>query len=299
MEDFELLRDYATRRSEEAFATVVGRYVNLVYSAARRQVGDAHLAEEITQGVFIILAKKASSLREGVILSGWLLRTARYTAANALRRERSREHYEQKAMLTTSYETESDQAWARIGPALDEAMARLSTSERDAVALRFFEQKSFREIAATLGITDANAQKRVSRAMEKLRSILGRRGAAVPVAIMAAAIAVHSVEAVPAGLALRVTATVSKGVASSSAVGLLVESTLNLWRWTRLKAALAGVAVVALLLITGGMIVNRTDRPTPGLASGTVKPVVVTATPSTSPAVTKLSQPGRNGPSLL
>src|SRR3954452_8442708 len=160
MNDLELLRDYATRQSEEAFATVVNRYINLVFSAARRQVGDANLAEEVTQGVFIILAKKASSLRDGVVLSGWLLRTTRYTAANALRREKSREHYEQKAMLTSAYESESDQAWTRIGPALDEAMARLSTAERDAVALRFFEEKSFHEIAIVLGITAANAQKR-------------------------------------------------------------------------------------------------------------------------------------------
>ena len=299
MNDLELLRDYATQRSEEAFATVVNRYINLVYSAAHRQVGDAHLAEEITQGVFIILSKKASSLREGVILSGWLLRTTRYTAANALRRERSRQHYEQKAMLTNAYESESDQAWTRIGPALDEALARLSTGERDAVALRFFEQKSFREIATVLGITDANAQKRVSRAMEKLRSILGRRGIVAPATTMAAAIAVHSVQAVPAGLAVRVAATVSKGIVSTSAVGLLVESTLNLWKWTRLKAVLGGAAAVALLLITGGVIANRNDPPPTAAAPSPIKPLVVTATPSSSPAVAKLSQPGRNGPSLL
>lgn len=81
-DDIELLRRYACAGSEEAFATLVSRHINLVYSVALRYVGNPHQAEEISQAVFMILAKKASSLRPGVVLSGWLYHTARLTAAN-------------------------------------------------------------------------------------------------------------------------------------------------------------------------------------------------------------------------
>ena len=108
-DDLALLQEYARSNSEEAFATLVSRYVNLVYSVALRQVRDAHLAEEITQAVFIILARKADSLGDKTILPGWLCRTARYASANALTIQRRRQHREQEAyMQSTSNEAESD-----------------------------------------------------------------------------------------------------------------------------------------------------------------------------------------------
>jgi len=261
MTDLELLRDYGTRRSEEAFETLVNRYINLVYSAAHRQIRDAHLAEEITQSVFLVLARKARSLKDNVVLSGWLLRTARYTAANAIRHQRSREQREQKAMETSAYQSESDQAWTEIGPQLDDAMARLSKAERDAIALRFFEQKSFREVAAALQISDANAQKRVSRAMEKLRRILLRRGPVAAEATIATAIAVYSVQSAPGGLAQRVLASVSKRLAAGTLLTALVEHTMQAFRFARLKTVAVGAAVIALVAVTALVLVSSSaDR---------------------------------------
>src|SRR5215472_1099195 len=172
--DIELLRQYAEQNSEAAFSELVTRYVNLVYSAAARKTGNLHAAEEITQAVFIILAKRAGSLREGTILSGWLYQTARLTAANYLRNEIRRGQREQEAYMQ-SLSNETD-AWPEIAPLLEDAMGLLNEKERNAIVLRFFEGKSFQEVGAAFGVTENAAKKRVIRGLEKLRKFCSRRG---------------------------------------------------------------------------------------------------------------------------
>src|SRR3989442_3880115 len=135
MDDLELLHEYAASQSEQAFATLVGRHVNLVYSAALRQVRDPHLAEEVTQTVFIRLARKAGTIRGGVILSGWLFRTTRFVASEVVRMENRRRHREQNAMETL-LESQGEAPWAQIAPSPDEAMAGLNAADRDALLLR-------------------------------------------------------------------------------------------------------------------------------------------------------------------
>ncbi len=177
-DDMELVRDYARRGSEEAFATLVSRHVNLVYSVALHQLRDTHLAEEVTQAAFIILARKAGSLDSKTILSAWLCRTAQYCAADALRSQRRRQIREQEAyMQSTLNETEPDSAaWQDIAPLLNVAMAGLGEKNHSALVLRYFEGKDWKQVGAELGIDQRTAQTRARRALEKLRKFFVKRG---------------------------------------------------------------------------------------------------------------------------
>src|ERR1017187_544583 len=186
LDDIALLKEYAEIGSEAAFTALVGRHVNLVYSAALRSVGNAHAAQEIAQAVFIILARKAKSLDDRTILSGWLYQTARLTAANYLRGEIRRQNREQEAyMQAILNEPESDpsrrsgaeaEGWRQIAPLLDAAMGRLGEKDRNAIVLRFFENKNLSEVGAALGASEDAAKMRVNRALEKLRKIFSKRG---------------------------------------------------------------------------------------------------------------------------
>ena len=150
MDDIELLRRYSADGSEAAFAAVVLRHVNLVYSVALRHVGNPHQAEEITQAVFVILARKAHSLRKGTLLPGWLHKTAWFVADNFRKTEFRRKNREQEAyMQSLLHEPESD-AWAQMAPLLDTALASLGDKDRNAVVLRFFTGKKLGEVAAAM-----------------------------------------------------------------------------------------------------------------------------------------------------
>jgi RNA polymerase sigma factor (sigma-70 family) len=161
LDDIALLHEYVERDSEEAFAALVTRHVNKIYSVALRHTGNPHSAEEITQAVFVILAKKSRHLGKRVILSGWLYQTARLTAVTFIRCGIRRARREQEAyMQTVLNENESD-AWMHIAPLLDAAMAGLNETDRHSVVLRFFDGKSLREVGAALGANEDAAQKRV------------------------------------------------------------------------------------------------------------------------------------------
>ena len=228
--DIELLRDYLRQGSETAFAALVQRHVNLVYSVALRHVGIAAHAEEITQAVFIILARKSASLRPDTILEGWLHETTRLTALSFLRRERRRQFREQEAyMQSTLQETNDVLTWNQLAPLLDEAVSRLGKKDRDAVMLRFFKDKNLREVAAALNVNEAAAQRRVHRAVEKLRGFFTKRGVVLPAAVLTTAISANSVQAAPAMLAKAVTATaIAKGATASASTLTLIKGALKI-----------------------------------------------------------------------
>ena len=249
LDDHELLAEFARTESEAAFAALVARYVNLVYSAALRFTGNPHHAEEISQAVFIIFARKAGKLSPRAVLSGWLYQTARLTAANFMKGEIRRQHREQEAYMQSILTEPDAAAWQQLAPHLDEAMGRLGETDRDAIVLRFFENKTAREVGAALKLTEAATHKRVNRALEKLRKIFSKRGVTLSGAIIAGAVSVNSVQAAPAGLAATISTTAVKGAAVAATVSSLVKGILKIMAYTKLKLA---VGIAAGILLAGG-----------------------------------------------
>lgn len=242
--DASLLRDFANHRSERAFAELVGRHLDLVHTAALRMTGDRHLAEDVSQGVFVALAKQAGSLADHPVLSGWLHRTTRNIAVQMIRVETSRRHREQQAAVMNE-PTATDAPWKEIVPHLDAALAELGDSDRDAVLLRYFENKSANHMAVILGISAGAAQKRVSRAVERLRENFAKRGITAGAAGLAGLISANAVQAAPVGLAVAISGTVSAGTALA-AIGTKIIA------MTTIQKLIAGAAVVAIIAGTAG-----------------------------------------------
>ncbi|HLX72915.1 MAG TPA: sigma-70 family RNA polymerase sigma factor [Verrucomicrobiae bacterium] len=255
-DDTRLMHEYVSRHSDEAFAALVARYTNLVYSAALRQLGSPELAEEVTQAVFVILARKAAGLGPKTILSGWLYRTARFVAIAARKRESRRQHREQEAYMQSELDQQSGVGWEQLAPLLDEAMARLGNHERDALILRYFEDRPLSEVGTALGASEDAAKKRVSRALDKLRAYFAKRGVAVPASSIAGLVAAHSVQTAPATLAkTAAAAAISKGTTSSVSTLTLIKGALKVMAWTKMKTiVVVGVAVIAAASTTGVMI---------------------------------------------
>src|SRR3954467_5492564 len=215
MEDFQLLRDYAENRSEQAFAELVKRHVNFVYSTALRVVGERSLAEDVTQMVFIRLARKAGSLRKGVLLTGWFYRTTQFVGRTVRRSDERRRKREALAMQFSEFDRDSESVWKEVSPLLEEAMAQLRQTDQDAVLLRFFAGKSLREVGQALGISDDSAQKRVNRAVERMRDYFARRGVVLPAALLGLTLAARTVQAAPAHLASTLVTSIADGAGAS------------------------------------------------------------------------------------
>lgn len=205
--DADLLRRYAHDRDEPAFTALVQRHLGLVYAVALRRVGgDAHLAEDVAQRVFSVLARKAGTLIGRPTLSGWLYTSAHLTSAAVVRGERRRKTHETEAHLMQTTLSASEQAadWTRLRPVIDDVIVALKEEDREAIALRFFEKRSFAEVGAALRVTEEAARKRVDRALEKLRTLLTQRGIASTTAALGLALPAFAAADSPPGLGAKV-----------------------------------------------------------------------------------------------
>jgi RNA polymerase sigma factor (sigma-70 family) len=248
-----LLARWADERDQGAFAQLVQRNVNLVYSAAARRVGQRHLAEDITQAVFMILSKKAKSVRRDMPLSAWLLTTVRYAAANALKMESRRRKHEQAAAEAQiasgacSANPSDVLVWQEIAAELDDAVLKLPAHDRRAILMRYFENRPVADVAADLNVTEGAAKQRLSRALDKLRTRLDRRGASVASigsVGLATLLTAHAVRAAPAGLCHATCASVvGAGAAAGSGI-TIAKGAIKMMTWTKLKIAAAVVTVV-------------------------------------------------------
>ncbi|MCD6052211.1 MAG: polymerase, sigma-24 subunit, subfamily [Verrucomicrobia bacterium] len=257
LSDQELLGEYAGRRSEAAFAELTRRYVDLVHSIAFRMVRDVHLAQDVAQAVFVALACQAAQLTEHRVLAGWLHRTTRNLAANAIRSDvRRGEREKEAATMNETLAHHPDPVWEDVSQHLDEALAELNEADRDAVLLRYFERKTAREMAQIIGSSEEAAQKRVSRAVERLREALGKRGITVSAGALALAISNHAVQAAPAGLAATISLAVTLGEAalqSSTAI-----ATTNALAMTTLQKTLLTTVLVTGLAVP--LVIQQRDR---------------------------------------
>ncbi len=251
--DWDLLEQHARENSEDAFAEIVRRHVDLVYSAALRQVRSPQLAEEVAQSVFTDLARSAGKMSGTGIppvssLAPWLYAVTRRTAIDVIRKESRRQLREQIAvemndMNATESGTGVPPVWSEIEPLLDEAMDMLDDADRAAVLLRYFENKSLREVGMTLGTTDDAAQKRVGRAVERLREYFSKRKITIAASGLAVLISANAVQSAPIGLAAAISAAaVLAGTTVSTSTAIAATKTIAM---TTLQKTIIGAALTA------------------------------------------------------
>lgn len=245
--DQELLREYLEHTSEAAFAELVRRHLDLVYDTGLRLVGgDAALAQDVAQTVFIDLARKAGKLVSYATLAGWLHTRSRFAALDAIRAEQRRRARENEASVMNDqlHDTtpDLDLQWRQLAPVLDQALGDLKQSDRDALLLRFFKGKSLREVGEVLGVQENAARMRVDRALDKLRAILQSKGLTSTASALSGALAGYTLVAAPPGLLPALT-----GIALAAAAGStgVTSTALSFMTLTNLKVGIAGVAIVA------------------------------------------------------
>jgi formylglycine-generating enzyme len=281
--DRQLLEQYVHSKDQQAFAELVRRHVDLVHGAARRQAPQA--ADDITQAVFLLLAQKAARLPRNRPLAGWLCQATRFCCANLNKSEALRHHHEQEAAAMAPASA-PDNTLQNLLPLLDESLAKLSGSERDAVVLRYLEGKSFEETGAELSITADAAGKRAGRGLEKLRAFFAKRGYIVPAAVVAGLLTAESAHAAPAALAVKVVVLGAHGAVVSAKTAAIAKGALNMMAWIKVK--LAALYITAALVLGGGAVSGY-------VAAFGAPPGSPTAVPAAQPAAPPPTEPGTGG----
>jgi len=276
----ELLRCYVADRSEAAFDELVRQHIDLVYSAALRQVsGQAATAQDLTQAVFTELAQSAPRLVRHTALTGWLYTTTRFLAAKARRAEQRRHAREQQAHMMNQLlqPAEADLVWQELRPLLDDVMHELNASDREAVLMRYFERQPLAKVGARLGLSENTARMRVERALDKLRAALAKRGVTSTVAALAGVLSERAVCVAPLELAGDVSYAALSAAAAGSSLGTGV---LNFLASTQAKV-LAGAA--GAVLLTGLFVLPRLI-PTAPTTAASAQPATGSVAAPTAPA---------------
>ncbi|MGD0464151.1 MAG: sigma-70 family RNA polymerase sigma factor [Tepidisphaeraceae bacterium] len=257
--DAELLEEFVRRKSDAAFRLIVQRYSNLVFAAAKRQVRDANLAQDVAQAAFLVLARKASSVRSGC-LPAWLLMTTRYCARDAIKKQTRRSHYEREAAMAKSEVSQvGETPDPRLALWLDEAMTHLRSRDCTAVALRYLQDRPIDDVAAAIGVSPNAAQKIVARSLLKMRKILMNKGVVLSsTAVLATALLHESAQAAPAGLVISASS-------STAASFSIAKGVSQMMLWTKIKIAAAIIATTTLFAGTGSVLLIRAlaDAPAP------------------------------------
>jgi len=244
----ELVQEFARSGAESAFGEIVRRHLNLVHSVALRCTGHEGDAQDVTQAVFILLARKAGSLSAKTVLPGWLYETTRFTASRLQRTNIRRHAREQEAyMQSTLNDGDTTQAWAQLEPHLESAMSGLEESDRALLVLRFYQNQTAAQTAAQLGIQADAAHKRTTRALDKLRNIFAGRGITLSTTAIAAAVSAHSVQAAPMGLGAKITSAAVISAAVTHGTGLM-------------SVALQKALVSLLLVAAVGLLIYQTQQ---------------------------------------
>jgi RNA polymerase sigma factor (sigma-70 family) len=251
--DLTLLRAYLNG-SQDAFTTLMQRHVDFVYSAAVRQVRDRHLAEDVVQAVFLVLAQKAKSLKADTVLVAWLHRTTRYCAANAMRVASHRRFHENRMRHMAPRDEREDEVvdWGRLSEVLDRAINKLPTKQRQAILLRYFSQKTHAQVGQEIGLSTAAATKQIQRGLERLRHTIDRAGLALSVPVLAHALQSHVIQPAPAQLVATLKAGSLAATAGSSAISTsIAKGAIQMIRWSQIK--LTALVAAGTALVAGGV----------------------------------------------
>lgn len=240
--DRDLVRSYAREGSETAFRALVSRHVDLVFATAYRQVGDKGLAEEITQNVFVRLARKSTVLAGHETIVGWLHRCAILESKACFRAEMRRRRREEIAAALAETQCTGRDLTLDLSPLLDEALLQLRDGDRVALVLRFLEERSFREVGTALGVDENAARQRVNRALSKVTEFFRQQGVVLPAA-GGAAVLHQSTLAAPVGLASTASAAGLAVGGPASGLGVVLLSIMSLTKTQ--TALLCGVLVLA------------------------------------------------------
>ena len=296
MDDRQLLEQYVRERSQPAFAELVRRHMGWVRAAAQRQVRDTHLADDVAQAVFLALARQAHRLHAGGALSTWLFQVTRYASSAALRGEARRRRHERQAAMNAGERDETSMTprqWEQLSRMLDELVGRLRHDDRRAVLLRFYEQKSYPEMAAALGVTTEAARKRTDRAVEKLRQMAGGRELAMSASALSAGLATHVTSPAPAAVVANAIEIGAGGAAAAAntSVATIATGAIHMLNVTRLRVPLAAAAAMVVLAGVGVAMLDAREKPAASAAQVAPAATQPAPAPSGPPATTTTTAP--------